>query len=84
MSLALRDKDFCLQKLDAAIALVESLTDNEFPHPDSRLALEPIARVYKADKELLLSLEEDARTIRSWVIAFAQMSISSGSRTFSG
>ena len=60
MSLALRDKDFCLQKLDAAIALVESLTDNEFPHPDSRLALEPIARVYKADKELLLSLEEDA------------------------
>jgi hypothetical protein len=33
------DKDFCLQKVDSAISMVERLIDGDYPHLDSKEAL---------------------------------------------
>ena len=50
------DKDFCLQKVDSAISMVERLIDGDYPHPDSKQALSRIIDVYRADRDLLLSM----------------------------
>jgi hypothetical protein len=57
----LSDKDFCLQKLNSAISTVERLLDGDYPHTDSKDALARILSVYKADKDLLNSLDFTAQ-----------------------
>jgi hypothetical protein len=54
------DKDFCLQKVDSAISMVERLIDGDYPHLDSRDALVRILEVYRTDRDLLLSIDSSA------------------------
>jgi hypothetical protein len=54
------DKDFCLQKIDSAISMVERLIDGDYPHLDSKEALGRILEVYRADRNLLLSVDHSA------------------------
>jgi hypothetical protein len=55
------DKDFCLQKVQSAISLVQRLLDGDFPHRDSKKALEKILTVYESDRKLLRSLDSTAQ-----------------------
>jgi hypothetical protein len=57
----LSDKDFCLQKLNSAIATVARLLDGDYLHTDSKQALNRILSVYQADKKLLESLDSTAQ-----------------------
>ena len=61
MPSGLSDKDFCLQKIDSAIALLERLLDGDYPHLDSKRALKRILEVYNQEKERLLSLDDTAQ-----------------------
>lgn len=54
------DRDFCLQKVDSAISMVERLIDGDYPHLDSRAALTKIAEVYRRDRDLLESIDATA------------------------
>jgi len=54
------DKDFCGQKLDAVINLVRRLLADDYPHKDSRLALEIILRFYEGERAFLNSIDESA------------------------
>lgn len=47
------DKDFCSQKLDAVIHLVKRLLADDYPHKDSKLALEKLLEFYESERELL-------------------------------
>jgi hypothetical protein len=51
------DKDFCVQKVDSAISMVERLIDGDYPHRDSSEALLRILAVYQKDRDLLLSID---------------------------
>jgi hypothetical protein len=51
------DKDFCIQKVDSAISMVERLMDGDYPHRDSKKALERILAVYQKDRDLLYSID---------------------------
>src|ERR1044071_4792801 len=55
------DRDFCLQKLDSAISMVERLIDSDYPHLDSREALKRILDVYRRDRALLASIDASAQ-----------------------
>jgi hypothetical protein len=54
------DRDFCVEKIDSAISMVERLLDGDYPHPDSKEALTRILSVYHADRDLLLSIDASA------------------------
>src|ERR1700738_4006246 len=54
------DKDFCQKKIDSAISTVERLIESDYPHFDSRAALDKILEVYRADRNLLLSIDPSA------------------------
>jgi hypothetical protein len=54
------DKDFCGQKLDAVIHLVKRLLADDYPHKDSKLALEKILEFYESEREILNSIDETA------------------------
>jgi hypothetical protein len=54
------DKDFCLQKVDSAVSMVERLIDGDHPHLDSKDALARILEVYRKDRDLLLSIDPSA------------------------
>jgi hypothetical protein len=60
MNSASFDKDFCVQKVDSAISMVERLIDGDYPHLDSRDALVRILEVYRKDRDLLLSIDPSA------------------------
>jgi hypothetical protein len=60
MNSASSNKDFCIQKVDSAISLVERLIDGDYPHLDSRDALVKILGVYRGDRDLLLSIDPAA------------------------
>lgn len=51
------DKDFCIQKVDSAISMVDRLIDGDYPHIDSKEGLRRILEVYRKDSNLLLSLD---------------------------
>lgn len=51
------DKHFCIQKVDSAISMVERLMDGDYPHRDSKKALERILAVYQKDRDLLYSID---------------------------
>lgn len=61
MSLDLFDRDFCLQKIQSAISLVQRLLDSDYPHRDSQKALKKILTVYQKDWSLLRSLDSSAQ-----------------------
>jgi hypothetical protein len=52
----LQDRDFCCQKLESVITLITRLLSDNYPHTDSRLALESIKRLHQTDKDLLKSI----------------------------
>jgi hypothetical protein len=54
------DRDFCVEKIDSAISMVERLIDGDYPHPDSKEALIRIRSVYQDDRELLISIDASA------------------------
>jgi hypothetical protein len=54
------DKDFCLQKIDSAISMVDRLIDGDYPHLDSKEALTRIRDVYRKDRDLLISVDPSA------------------------
>jgi hypothetical protein len=56
------DKNFCIQKIDSAIELVDRLLDGDHPHDDSKTALEKLKGVYVNDRDLLRSLDESVKT----------------------
>src|SRR5690348_7303268 len=55
------DRDFCLQKIDSAIAVVSRLIDGDHPHRDSKDALQEILAVYSAERARLVGLDETSQ-----------------------
>jgi hypothetical protein len=54
----LLDREFCIQKINELIALINRLLDGDYPHVDSRSALERISKVFADDLALLESVDE--------------------------
>lgn len=54
------DKDFCLQKVESAIALIDRLLTGDHPHEDSQVALIHLKQCYENDRSLLQTLDESA------------------------
>jgi hypothetical protein len=60
MNSALLERDFCVQKLDAVLALIKKLLDSEFPHPDTKAAFQQLELVYKDEVSRLSSINTKA------------------------
>ena len=48
------DKDFCGQKLDEVINLIRRLHAGDYPHKDSKRALENILDFFKGQRRFLI------------------------------
>lgn len=60
MKSAWLDRDLCLQKVSATISLVKRLSENDYPHTDSKEALAKLLAVYENDKRLLTNIRPEA------------------------
>jgi hypothetical protein len=54
----LLDRDFCIQKINELVSVINRLLDGDYPHIDSRSALERIKTVFADDLALLASVNE--------------------------
>lgn len=53
----LLDREFCIQKINELIGVINRLLDGDYPHVDSRSALEQIVKVFEEDLALLDSVD---------------------------
>jgi len=58
MSSAPLEKEFCIQKLNAVLALINKLLESEFPHPDTKAALDTLQTVFSTELNRLTSLSD--------------------------
>lgn len=54
------EKDYCRQKLDSILALIQKVLDTDFPHEDSRAALKQLKIVYEGEKSRLATITPSA------------------------
>ncbi|MEI9901799.1 MAG: hypothetical protein WDN31_18740 [Hyphomicrobium sp.] len=54
------DIDYCTQKIDSVIALLDRLLTGDYPHQDSERALKALRTVYEAERADLLAIDPKA------------------------